>query len=75
MVTQCGQNVKGSEAQCLFTLMSALMKNSEKKKMCVNVFVLFKVNELNIVKKKPFFPSNKDYLCICSMRLKVVQGQ
>lgn len=45
------------------------------KKMCVNVFVLFKVNELNIVKKKPFFPSNKDYLCICSMRLKVVQGQ
>lgn len=34
MVTQCGQNVKGSEAQCLFTLMSALMKNSEKKNVC-----------------------------------------
>lgn len=44
-------------------------------KICVDVFVLFKANELNVVKKELFFPRNKAYLCICSLRLKVIQGQ
>jgi len=39
------------------------------------VLVLLKANELDMVIKKLFFPRHKGYLCICSLRLRVIQGQ